>query len=607
MGISKTLLASILAAMGSTSVPLQFGLNIYGITGALPASGNAIVTIIQVAPVSAINLVITTSRSTGVAPLAVTFDAIATTAPTITSLPFSEINYFWNFDDENGETWDYGTRPGVNSKNEAFGPVTAHVFKEHGGKVPTCYASWLGPDGTLHTATATTSITVTNPDTVFSGTNTICISQNSTPVPGVNGVPADAAVQLVANWSTVQTLAQTYKRILLKRGDTWVTSGEMALDQVSRTGPGIIGAYGTGARPIIQLNHDGAIIRTDADVSDWRFVDLDMTANGVGPRNNSRSFQLTGSTDLLVLRCDATGALYDMSVSDANGVYVVDSVLGPVEPYAGSTVGYCQYAPNNIRLHVMGSRAYGNTTHCMRWQGARKSSIDCCTLNDSAAGTAGNVFTLRGWDMPEWSEDVVITRNVFTGNASNLAVLSCHPQNNTTAEQIRRVIVDGNFISGVSSLGFFSVATEFTVRNNLFVTSYNTNIEMLGQSSVGSPFPSQSFFYNNTLYSTASGSSHTAFLLTGTISGMVLTNNIAYAPNATTTFLTDGIGGEVTLANNSSNAQIKNNRPWAAVSPVAAVDYTPSASYAVDGGTWVPVYKNYFGTTNAAPREIGAI
>lgn len=588
---------------------LTFGVTLSSVTGGLPASGTGIVTINQVT--DEITPVIAVSRSTGVAPLAITFDALGTTAPALTSLPFSEIYYAWTFDDPaGGATWAYGTKPGVALKNEANGPVAAHVFETPGDYNPTCWAFYLDSGGTLHSGSATTAITVTDPDTVFAA-NTIYISQSGVPVPGVDdGVPLGANVQLVTNWSTVATLAQTYKRILLKRGDTWSVTAGVALDQVSRTGEGIIGAYGTGAKPILELNYDGTILTTDADVSDWRFMDLSMTANGTGPRPNSRSMYLVGSTDLLVLRCDTQGALYDAHVADADGVYIVDSLLGPVEPYAGGAVGYCLYESKTTRVHIMGTRGYGNTTHCVRLQGATLSSIDCNTFNDSAAGTAGNVFTVRGWSPytgTEWTENVVITRNVFTGNANNLAVFGCHPQFNTSEERIRRVIADGNFVSGVTSLGFFSVATEFTVRNNLFVTSNNTNVEMRGESSVGSPFPSQSFFYNNTLYSTASGGSHTAFLLTGTISGMVLTNNIAYAPNATTTFLTDGTGAEVTLANNSSDSQIKNNRPWAAVTPVDAVDYTPSGSYAVDGGTWVPVYKNYFGTTNSAPREIGAI
>ena len=114
------------------STARTFGVTLSSVTGGLPTSGTGIVTINQVAPVGAITPVISVSRSTGVAPLAVTFDALGTTAPALTSLPFGEIHYGWTFGDPaGGATWAYGTRPGVNSKNEAIGPVAAHVFEAH--------------------------------------------------------------------------------------------------------------------------------------------------------------------------------------------------------------------------------------------------------------------------------------------------------------------------------------------------------------------------------------------------------------------------------------------------------------------------------------------
>jgi len=131
-------------------------------------------------------------------------------------------------------------------------------------------------------------------------------------------------------------------------------------------------------------------------------------------------------------------------------------------------------------------------------------------------------------------------------------------------------------------------------------------IDVRGQNTSGVPLPTQQFWYNNTFYCAATGSSNTAFTFIGTVSGVVFTNNIAYSPNVTTTVFTDGSGGQVTLANNSSNSQMRLNLPFVSATPAVAADFAP-AGYAVNGGTWVPVYKNYLGTTNAAPREIGAI
>jgi hypothetical protein len=608
--LRPTALAAEMMRRGTNA--LTFGVTLSSVVGGLPASGSGIVTINQVAPVNAITPVIAVSRSTGVAPLAVTFDALGTTAPALTSLPFSEIYYAWTFGDPaGGATWAYGTRPGVNLKNEANGPVAAHVFETHGSYTATCWAFYLDSGGTLHSGSSTTSITVTNPDTVFSGTNTICISQNSLPVQGVNGVPATAAVQQVADWATVETLAQTYKRILLKRGDTWAVTSSMDFDQVSRTGEGIIGAYGAGAKPILNLTYDGSILRTSAVCDDWRFVDLKMTCDGIGRKENGRSFNLVDSTDLLLLRCEADGAYFGITSSGNQGLYIVDSVMGQLETWVSGSGGYCIYNSSGQRLHIMGTQWGGATNHGCRLQGLRKSSIDCCTGTGNIPGNAaGAVFTLRGWipwSVSDWTENVVVSRNSFAGNNNNLATISCSPMNTTSSEALRNVILDGNYItSTTSNVMTCEVVTGFTVRNNIWFSGATSSVDVRGQNTSGTPLPTQNFFYNNTFYCANAGGSLTAFYMYGTVSGIVFTNNIAYAPNITSTTFTNGTGGQVTLTNNSSDSQMRLNLPFVSATPAVAADFAP-AGYAVNGGTWVPVYKNFMGTTNAAPREIGAI
>ncbi|MEK7706276.1 MAG: MopE-related protein, partial [Myxococcota bacterium] len=73
------------------------------------------------------------ARTSGVAPLAVFFDASGTTDTAVTSRPFHELEYRWDFGDPaGGATWAYGARPGSSSKNVALGPVAAHVFESPG-------------------------------------------------------------------------------------------------------------------------------------------------------------------------------------------------------------------------------------------------------------------------------------------------------------------------------------------------------------------------------------------------------------------------------------------------------------------------------------------
>src|SRR4030067_554946 len=95
------------------------------------------------------------ARTSGVAPLAVFFDASATTDTGVTNRPFHDLEYTWSFGDPSAGTWANGAQPGVSSKNSATGPVTAHVFETPGAYT----VSLTAFDGT-NTATTTTTITV---------------------------------------------------------------------------------------------------------------------------------------------------------------------------------------------------------------------------------------------------------------------------------------------------------------------------------------------------------------------------------------------------------------------------------------------------------------
>ena len=78
-----------------------------------------------------IALSLVSSRVSGVAPLAVFFDATGTTASS-TPRPFHDLEYRWDFGDVGSGTWTTGSSAGVSSRNTATGPVAAHVFETPG-------------------------------------------------------------------------------------------------------------------------------------------------------------------------------------------------------------------------------------------------------------------------------------------------------------------------------------------------------------------------------------------------------------------------------------------------------------------------------------------
>ncbi|MCR4305088.1 MAG: PKD domain-containing protein, partial [Gallionella sp.] len=137
------------------------------------------------------------ARTSGVAPLAVFFDASATTDTGVTTRPFHDLEYTWSFDDPGSGTWANGAQPGVSSKNSATGPVAAHVFETPGAYTVTLTAF----DG-ANSATTNTTITVQDPDAVFAGTNTVCVGATTTPVAGANGCPSGAQTVMQSNFAT---------------------------------------------------------------------------------------------------------------------------------------------------------------------------------------------------------------------------------------------------------------------------------------------------------------------------------------------------------------------------------------------------------------------
>jgi hypothetical protein len=77
---------------------------------------------------------VTPSRTTGVAPLAVVFDATGTTSAAVTSRPYHEIEYLWNFGDLSSSNWfpTDGSGVPVAFLNRSGGVATAVTGAPHG-------------------------------------------------------------------------------------------------------------------------------------------------------------------------------------------------------------------------------------------------------------------------------------------------------------------------------------------------------------------------------------------------------------------------------------------------------------------------------------------
>ena len=568
----------------------------------------------------------TSVSNTGVAPFVVHLDASATTAVGLTSMPFHELYYSWDFGDSgNTATWGRGLKAGVALKNEANGPIAAALFEKAGTFAITLRAYHLASNWTLTIADPiSTTITVANPDTVFSGANTICVANGTLPVAGVNGVPSGATCYNQSNWATVVGYMQTGKRVLLKRGDAWTTASAVG---VSQAGPGIIGAYGTGAKPLVTIGANQQPLNFSTDKHDWRVVDLEITGAETGtsyPENDLKNGVNVYQADYItLLRCNFHNLYLTGLVQESGHFSAFDSVFDTSFTSYGNMVFFASQSPN---LALVGNK-FNNSplTHVLRVSGT---NYACVNHNDiSNPGPTRQAFTIRGWEASTpFTEYVVVGDNNISGGSSVGSCVYFGYVNVGTNEELRDIIFERNLVNGTTyDVALTSrVAQRFTCRSNVFTTESTFAIELSGGNAAGAPPTSSAYIYNNTIFKpSASQSSFFSAVLVGSgASGIVIKNNLAYAPSMTknggqlgtgATFLYLGgtaTSGDYTESNNTSDVQINATRPWSAVSPVAPSDYTPNG-YGVNAGAHVPVCSDILASTSvpniSGTREIGAI
>lgn len=238
-----------------------------------------------------------------ISPCYVQFDAIDPTTgtdSTATALEFHEVDFTWSFGDTGTSgtgTWSYGAFAGTSSRNAARGPLAAHVFECASGS--TCvYTVTLTARYGSTTATKQRTVTVTDPDAApeFAGAETVCYEE--APASWV-GCPAGATQVETSDLNQLQTqIAAGRNRHLFNRGDTFTTdsyvyvcnngtaAGLGCVTAATNSGPGLIGAYGTGAKPKFQASaafstaSGYGIIRVSGhygrNMTDWRIQDIEF-------------------------------------------------------------------------------------------------------------------------------------------------------------------------------------------------------------------------------------------------------------------------------------------------------------------------------------------
>lgn len=133
----------------------------------------------------------------------------------MTSKPFHELDYAWDFGDTTAGVWNYGTAS--TSKNVPYGPVTVHVFE-----TPGTYTVTLSVYDDTEATAATTTITVQDPDVVFASSTTVCV--NNVGDFDFSSCPSaeESSHKNTDDYITAQGyITGSVKRLLYKSGGTW--------------------------------------------------------------------------------------------------------------------------------------------------------------------------------------------------------------------------------------------------------------------------------------------------------------------------------------------------------------------------------------------------
>lgn len=570
---------------------------------------------------SAINVSFMPHRVSGTAPLAVFFDATGTTSPAVTSRPFHELEYRFNFGDSGAGTWSNGTGSNTSKNSAIGGPLAAHVY-ETAGSYSACLIAF---DGTNTSPEQCVTITVTAADTTYSGTNTVCIS-NST---SFTGCPSGATeVSSSSDWDAIIVSHRgNNKRLLFERGGTWQASTAPTFGFDGWT----IGAYGSGAKPICEVVTSGQRClnpgTTSETHSDAKVIDLDFYG-GATEGSTTQAISIAGTfNNLLLLRLDVSNFNSSFTAPSGNAPAVHNGIFW-VEPTIRVN-GIADGGGNGIvfkatRVAILGGDIdnEGNSEHVVRSNFWQRLVISHNTL--TTPGTDKSTLSLRGtpWfagDAPippqSYSELGVISDNKISGGTGVTLVAEISPKNTgpTTDARCRDSIFERNwFPSNAAAATVFYLTLSCdngTARDNLVNLSDATGTPRAFQIKSDdhvSAGPTNNRIYNNSVYSSAAQTTAIGVRISDSgVQNSIVINNLVYLPSVGTPTVVSNLGTGSTISNNSADATT--NPSFAVTPPVTPANWQATGASVVDQGIAVPVWSDFFEAARTGTYDLGAV
>ncbi|WP_059439082.1 PKD domain-containing protein [Anaeromyxobacter sp. PSR-1] len=499
------------------------------VPGAPGASGTAPA---PAAPMTAAN------RVAGVAPLAVFFDAVDT-QPEGPASPFTwrsgvvqpadpeAAEYVWDFGDPGAGAW----RTTGLSRNTATGYTTAHVYEAPGTYTATLTVTDAG--GTRRTYRQ--QITVSAP---AGKTYYVAAGGND----GNAGTSPDAPFATFARGFAAVN-GGPGRRLLLRRGDTFTTVGVT----LTAPGPGIIGAYGEGARPVLRVTGvDGGLI---VRAPDWRLMDLELVGPGAAVDQAAAVgySNVVQTVNALVLRVRSTGFRVGLGNGDWKPIYAT--------PHDGNAWVECEATAEQSggmyvggrRLAILGNDLHDMTsTHALRvWQ-AHKAVI----AHNRLWNPGGTRHALKlhgpahGDGRPE-TRWVTVADNRVRGRVWSMAI---GPQDAENDERVSHVVVERNITSGEASVQVDLTiwARDVMVRNNVFdgtgAAKYYTAV-LVGRRGL-EPEPEDVRVVNNTMVRRDAADEFAVIRVERSAARVTLRNNLASAPLCREPAIVGGVAGQ---------------------------------------------------------------
>lgn len=562
------------------------------------------------------------SRTSGVAPLYVHFDADVAASSGATR-PFHDYDYSWNFGDLTSGTWGTSNK----SKNTDKGPVAAHVYETAGTYTATLTVR-NPSDGSTVGSPSNFTITVTDPNTVFSGTKTTCISTGS----DFTGCPSGAAQVTTSSLSGLPGYTDAGERVLLKRGDTWTLNASPSW--VANNGPVSIGAFGTCSSPDAETgvcsNAPQVTLGSGASggflnagqMQDWRLADIYFY------KSHTSNTVVTGGQDMRHI-------LVHKIKSYGGSTFFMYSNFRESDDEYNDAIAMSQCFLDNYydfpvfvgaeRLALIGNKAQNSTTdHIFRvWLGY-KLIVAHNILSGSASdkhnlkyhgptlygesgqeyvGTYAQVGGTMGGGMRNRSQFAVIANNVFgRGGAQPVSI---GPQNDSYNERVTDVIFEKNrIITGYGSGAAPNSGTvihggQLSVRNNVYdMTSASTDgLEIiLMEKSLATVAPDRISIFNNTLYSNTSiGNSVSSIRVYPNCTNIIARNNLHSFPNVVDDWLINDSTGNITESNNVTTNNAYFTDPNNATPLARSFALTANSTMAIDDGTTVGVRDDFLG------------